>query len=163
VHQQDIRFPFAVHSSDERRTGIHHTPGLHELFLREGWTVNVLEQDLKTPIGRIRRFATADKVRELIDRTPTKLDLAANQAIGHALQAGRGGVYARADSKPIRMARSYISNLYGAIQNGHRVFQSGVVHMCVAGRHSNRLMTGCFLNDLKAYARLCKSRAKRVT
>jgi hypothetical protein len=61
------------------------------------------------------------------------------------------------------MALSYISNLYCAIQNGHRVFQSGVVHMCVARRPGDRLRTGCFLNDLKAYARLCKSRAKRVT
>jgi hypothetical protein len=62
-------------------------------FQREAWTVRFLELDAKTSIGRIRTFATADKVRELIARTPTLLDLAGKQALEHAIRGGRGGIY----------------------------------------------------------------------
>jgi len=62
-------------------------------MLRDGWSVQFLEPDLKTPVGRIRQLGSLDKVRELIARTPTHLDLAAKQAIEHAISVGRGGIY----------------------------------------------------------------------
>jgi hypothetical protein len=62
-------------------------------FHRDGWSVQFLEPDLKTPVGRIRQLGSLDKVKELIARTPTRLDLAADQAIEHAITVGRGGMY----------------------------------------------------------------------
>jgi len=62
-------------------------------MLRDGWSVQFLEPDLKTTIGRIRQLGSLDKVKELIARTPTRLDLAAHQAIDHAITVGRGGIY----------------------------------------------------------------------
>jgi hypothetical protein len=62
-------------------------------FERIGWTVQFLEPDLKTPIGRIRTFSDADKVRELIDRTPTPMNLETRNMIEHAINKGRGGMY----------------------------------------------------------------------
>ena len=71
--------------------------GTHKVYmtymLRDGWSVQFLESDLKTPVGRIRELGSVDKVRELIARTPTRLDLAAKQAIEHAIARGRGGMY----------------------------------------------------------------------
>jgi hypothetical protein len=51
----------------------------------------VAEPDLKTPVGRIRQLGSIDKGRELIARTPTTLDLAARQAIEHAITQGAVG------------------------------------------------------------------------
>jgi hypothetical protein len=67
-------------------------------LLRDGWSVQFLGPDLKTPVGRIRHLDSIDKVRELIARTPTLLDLAAKQAIEHAITVGRGGMYLLATS-----------------------------------------------------------------
>ncbi len=61
-------------------------------FLRGSWTVQFLEPDLKTSVGRIRKFASDDKIRELIARTPTRLDLAAKEALEYAISTGRGGI-----------------------------------------------------------------------
>lgn len=71
-------------------------------FERGGWVVQFLELDAKTSIGRIRTFGSADKLRELIARTPTRLDLAAKQALEHAIQGGRGGVYLDLTSEQYR-------------------------------------------------------------
>lgn len=63
-------------------------------FVRgDGWVCSFVEADLKTPIGRIRQFGSADKLRELIARTPTRFDLAGKQALAHAIEGGRGGLY----------------------------------------------------------------------
>lgn len=62
-------------------------------FLSHGWVCGFLEEDLKTSAGRRRTFATSEKVRELIQRTETKMDLAARQALDHAIEKGRGGVF----------------------------------------------------------------------
>jgi hypothetical protein len=58
-------------------------------LLRDGWSVQFLEPDLKTPVGRIRQLGSIDKIKELIARTPTLLDLAAKRAIEHAVTVGR--------------------------------------------------------------------------
>lgn len=57
------------------------------------WACSFVEADAKTPVGRIRQFGTADKLRELVARTPTRFDLAGKQALEHAIQGGRGGLY----------------------------------------------------------------------
>jgi hypothetical protein len=62
-------------------------------FVRGGWVVGFLEADAKTPVGHIRTFGTADKIREVIAKTPTKMDLAAHAAVEHGIQGGRGGVW----------------------------------------------------------------------
>jgi hypothetical protein len=59
----------------------------------DGWACSFVEVDAKTPVGPIRQFGTADKVRELIARTPTRFDLAGKQALEYAFQNGRGGTY----------------------------------------------------------------------
>jgi hypothetical protein len=76
-------------------------------FLRGGfWICRFLEQDLKTSIGRGRTFGSTDKVRELVDRTRTPLDLAGHQALEHALNQGRGGLYLNLTEAQYRKLRS---------------------------------------------------------
>jgi hypothetical protein len=62
-------------------------------FERQGWVCNFLELDLKTPIGPIRTFASLDKIRELIDRTPTKHPTEFRQALDYGISQGRGAMY----------------------------------------------------------------------
>ncbi len=58
-----------------------------------GWSVQFLELDLKTSVGRIRRFSSIHKVRELIARTPTQLSAEARAKLEHDISNGRGGIY----------------------------------------------------------------------
>jgi hypothetical protein len=72
--------------------------GTHRVYLTffrrgDGWVCSFVEAELKTPVGRIRQFGSADKLRQLIARTPTRFDLAGKQALEHALERQRGGVY----------------------------------------------------------------------
>lgn len=72
--------------------------GTHRVYLTffergDGWVCSFVETDLKTPIGRIRQFGSADKLLDLIGRTPTRFDLAGKQALEHALAQGRGGLF----------------------------------------------------------------------
>jgi hypothetical protein len=61
---------------------------------RHGWgTRQFLEPDLKPPIGRIRTFCDPEKIRELIGRTPTPLNLGARNMLEHAILDDRGGMY----------------------------------------------------------------------
>ena len=64
-----------------------------ESFGEEVWLVQFLEVDLKTSVGRRRTFASADKIRELVARTPTRLLLEDKQAFEYAIQKGRGALY----------------------------------------------------------------------
>jgi hypothetical protein len=60
---------------------------------REEWTVELLNDDLRGSVGRLRGFATDDKILEMIARTPTKLDLAAKASLENGIRNGRGGLY----------------------------------------------------------------------
>jgi hypothetical protein len=62
-------------------------------FHRAGWHCQFLEEDLRTPLPRTFTFATPDKVVELIRRAGGLKDLAAKQAVDHAIENGRGGLY----------------------------------------------------------------------
>ena len=43
-------------------------------------------------VGRKRRFDHADTIREMVARTPTRLNLIAQQAFDFALQRGEGQI-----------------------------------------------------------------------
>jgi hypothetical protein len=62
-------------------------------MLRQGWHYQFLEEDLKTALPRKLRFATPDKIMELVDRTGALRDLACRQAVQHGITEGRGGVW----------------------------------------------------------------------
>lgn len=63
-------------------------------FVRNGqWVCGFLEADLKTSIGRGRLFGSADKLRDLVVRTPTKMLSEDRNAFEHGIDKGRGGVW----------------------------------------------------------------------
>ena len=64
-------------------------------FRRQGWQVQFLEADLKTPLPRKLTFADPDKIRELARRGEAWGDSESRQMLEHAIEQGRGGVYLR--------------------------------------------------------------------
>lgn len=62
-------------------------------FYRGGWVCSFVEADCRTPVGRIRTFGSTEKLLELIARTPTKLMQEDKQALEHAIEIGRGGMW----------------------------------------------------------------------
>jgi hypothetical protein len=51
------------------------------------------EADLKMPIGKIRKFHDAKRVREPIGRTSTSINVETLNIIEHSIGGGRGGMY----------------------------------------------------------------------
>jgi hypothetical protein len=64
-------------------------------FEREGWQVQFLEPDLKTPLPRKLTFTDPEKIRELARRGEAWGTSEARQMLEHAIETGRGGVYLR--------------------------------------------------------------------
>ena len=64
-------------------------------FSRDGWQVQFLEPDLKTPLPRKLTFADADKIRELARRGEAMQTSEARQMLELAIEKGRGGIYLR--------------------------------------------------------------------
>jgi len=64
-------------------------------FFRQGWQVQFLEADLKTPLSRELTFADADKIRELARRGEALGTSESRQMLEGAIEQGRGGVYLR--------------------------------------------------------------------
>ena len=62
---------------------------------RCGWHVQFLEVDLKTPLPRQFTFQHADKIRELARKGEAWGTLEQKQALEHAIETGRGGIYLR--------------------------------------------------------------------
>jgi hypothetical protein len=62
-------------------------------MLRDGWDVQFLEADLKTALPRKLEFRDAAKIREMFDRFAEDKTLADRQALEHAIEIGRGGIY----------------------------------------------------------------------
>lgn len=56
------------------------------------WEVEFLDPKNWMTVGRKRRFNHADTIRDLVSRTPTRMNLAARQAFDFALQSGQGQV-----------------------------------------------------------------------
>jgi hypothetical protein len=62
-------------------------------MLRQGWHCQFLEEDLKTPLPRKLALTSQDKLFELAERGGATLDLEAREAIRHAIEIGRGGLW----------------------------------------------------------------------
>jgi hypothetical protein len=62
---------------------------------RDGWHVQFLESDLKTPLPRTLKFADPEKIREMARRGEACGTSEARQMLEHAIETGRGGVYLR--------------------------------------------------------------------
>jgi len=60
---------------------------------RCGWHCQFLEEDLQTPLPRKLRFTSSDKVVELVRRGGGLSNLESRQALDHAIEIGRGGVF----------------------------------------------------------------------
>lgn len=71
--------------------------GRHRIYMhfmfRDGWHCQFLEEDLKTPLPRKLCFSHEAKVREMARRGGCMLNLESLQALDHALEIGRGGVW----------------------------------------------------------------------
>lgn len=57
------------------------------------WVCGFLESDLKTSICRSRTFASAQKLQDLVERTPTVLSDSDQRSFAYDLERGRGGVW----------------------------------------------------------------------
>jgi hypothetical protein len=64
-------------------------------FFRQGWQVQFLEADLRTPLPRKLTFTDPDKIRELARRGETWGNSESRQMLEHAIETGRGGVFLR--------------------------------------------------------------------
>ena len=60
---------------------------------RRGWQVQFLEADLKTPLPRKLHFTSSDKIIGLVERGGGLSNLESRQALDHAIEIGRGGVF----------------------------------------------------------------------
>ena len=61
------------------------------MLMKQTWSCQFLEEDLKTSLPRKLTFATSDKILDLAERTGALRDLAYQQAIEHGISGGRGG------------------------------------------------------------------------
>jgi hypothetical protein len=64
-------------------------------FLSEGWYVQFLEADARTPLPRKLTFKDPEKIRELARRGEAWGDSESRQMLESAIENGRGGVYLR--------------------------------------------------------------------
>ena len=62
---------------------------------RQGWQVQFLEADLRTPLPRTLKFTDPEKIRELARRGEAWGDAESRQTLDHAIETGRGGVFLR--------------------------------------------------------------------
>jgi hypothetical protein len=60
---------------------------------RQGWQVQFLEADLRTPLPKKLTFTDPDKIRELARRGEAWNDSESRQMLEHAIETGRGGVF----------------------------------------------------------------------
>jgi hypothetical protein len=90
-----FRFFFAYTQTMSRYTKATHTVYLHFMSNQNGWHCQFLEADLKTSLPRRFTFASPDKIRELARRGEAWGNLESKQALEHAIEMGRGGIYLR--------------------------------------------------------------------
>lgn len=60
---------------------------------REGWYCQFLEEDLKTPLPRKITIQNPLKLIEMGERGGYGLNLEGRQALDHAIENGRGGIW----------------------------------------------------------------------
>jgi hypothetical protein len=64
-------------------------------FLPNGWQIQFLEAELKTPLPRKLTFADPEKIRELARRGRAWGESESREMLEHAIDVGRGGLYLR--------------------------------------------------------------------
>jgi hypothetical protein len=62
-------------------------------MVRQGWHIQFLEEDLKTPLPKKLTFDNPAKIYDMADRGGYKLSLENRQAIDRAIEMGRGSVW----------------------------------------------------------------------
>lgn len=62
-------------------------------ILRESWTCQFLEEDLKTPLPGRLKFKSAERIRTIVDKVGNFANLQDRQALDYGLGIGRGGVW----------------------------------------------------------------------
>lgn len=60
---------------------------------KDAWTVQFSKVTLDRALDLVRTFRDEQAIRNLIDRTPTKIDSAAKNALEYAFEKGRGGIH----------------------------------------------------------------------
>jgi hypothetical protein len=77
--------------------GMPDQPARHRVYMffqdRKGWHCQFLEEDLKTPLTRKLRFASPNKIVELVQRAGGFPDQESRHAFNHGIEIGRGGVF----------------------------------------------------------------------
>jgi hypothetical protein len=74
-------------------------------FLRNGWYVQFLEADLRTPLRRKCNFKDAEKIRELARRGEALGTQDAKDELEREIENGRGGVYLHLTPEQYRKLR----------------------------------------------------------
>ena len=74
-------------------------------FVRQGWQVQFLEADLRTPLPKKMTFTDPEKIRELARRGEAWGDSESRQMLEHAIETGRGGLYLRLTPDQYRKLR----------------------------------------------------------
>jgi hypothetical protein len=62
-------------------------------MLRDGWYIQFLEEDLKTPLRRRLNFRGPEKIREIYDRFGIEKKLEDRSALEYGISIGRGSVW----------------------------------------------------------------------
>lgn len=60
---------------------------------QSGWHCQFLEEDLKTPIPKKLNLICQEKLFEIAERGGYRLNLEGRQALQHAIEMGRGGIW----------------------------------------------------------------------
>ena len=83
---------------------------MHKVYcffmLNNGWDVQFLEPDLKTPLPRRLTFSTPEKVRELHKRFGMDRTLENGQILEYAINMGRGSIWLMLDDDQYRTLKS---------------------------------------------------------
>jgi hypothetical protein len=58
-----------------------------------GWYVQFLESDLRTPLRKTVTFASPEKIIEMAERGGADLNLESRAGLQHGIEIGRGGFY----------------------------------------------------------------------
>lgn len=69
-------------------------PRVYAFFMcREGWHVQFLETDLRTPLRKQLNLTHESKIIELAERGGADLSLEGRAPLDHGIQIGRGGIW----------------------------------------------------------------------
>ncbi|HVU46355.1 MAG TPA: hypothetical protein VHD85_09530, partial [Terracidiphilus sp.] len=74
------------------------------LFLREGWQLQFLEEDLLTPLRKKLVFQDPAKITQLAERGRALRDSESKALLEYGLERGRGGFYLTLDEEQYQRA-----------------------------------------------------------